>query len=63
MTVPVPAGEGYVLLIYEDTPPRVAGQAITGATLILLLVLGVFGPVRRGLRKWRASAPPDGDSR
>jgi hypothetical protein len=38
MTVEVPPGEGYLLLVYEDTPPRTIGGAITLATLGLLLV-------------------------
>lgn len=36
MTVQVPPGEGYLLLVYEDTPPRKAGGIITVATLLLL---------------------------
>lgn len=36
MTVEVPPGEGYLLLIYEDTPPRTAGGIISVATLIIL---------------------------
>ena len=33
MTVPVPPGEGYVLLRYGDTPPRTVGRWISIATL------------------------------
>lgn len=29
MTVAVPPGEGYLLLIYEDTPPRQLGGALS----------------------------------
>jgi hypothetical protein len=36
MTVPVPVGEGYVLLRFEDTPPRTVGRWISLATLTLL---------------------------
>lgn len=37
MTVPVPAtGEGFILLRYEDTPPRTIGKWISVATLFLL---------------------------
>lgn len=48
MIVPLPAvGEGYVLLRYEDTPPRTVGKWISVATAIILalmaMVLGV-GP-------------------
>jgi hypothetical protein len=46
MTVDVPPGEGHLLLVYEDTPPRTAGGTITLAT-ITLLVLG------SGLAAWR----------
>jgi hypothetical protein len=42
MTVPVPQGEGHILLRYEDTPPRTTGQAITLATLAILLVMGAW---------------------
>jgi hypothetical protein len=36
MTVPVPVGEGYVLLRFEDTPPRIIGRWISLGTLALL---------------------------
>ncbi len=42
MTVDVPPGEGYLLLVYEDTPPRKVGGAISLATLILLAGVGTF---------------------
>ena len=38
MTVPVPVGEGYVLLRFDDTWPRIAGRWISLATLGLLLL-------------------------
>jgi hypothetical protein len=38
MTVPVPAGEGYVLLRFEDTPPRIVGRLISQITLGLLVL-------------------------
>lgn len=41
MTVPVPVGEGYVLLRFEDTMPRIVGRAITLSTLGILLLTGV----------------------
>jgi hypothetical protein len=47
MTVPVPPGEGYVVLRFEDTPPRVVGRWISLSTLTLLAVVGVAGLVRR----------------
>jgi hypothetical protein len=40
MTVPVPSGEGYVLLRYEDTSPRTAGKMISWATIGMLLLAG-----------------------
>jgi hypothetical protein len=43
MTVPVPAGEGYVLLRFEDTPPRTIGRMISLATVGLLMVAGAVG--------------------
>ena len=43
MTVPVPpVGEGFVLLRYGDTPPRVAGQWISLFTLLLLVVVAFW---------------------
>jgi hypothetical protein len=41
MTVPVPAGEGFVLLRFEDTLPRVVGKWISLATAALLVVGGL----------------------
>jgi len=41
MTVPVPVGEGYVLLRFEDTPPRTIGRSISLVTLALLVLCGV----------------------
>ena len=47
MTVPVPGGEGYVLLEYGDTPPRTIGRAITLVTLGVLLLAGAWSLGRR----------------
>jgi hypothetical protein len=41
MTVPVPPGEGYVLLRFEDTPPRTVGRMISLVTLALFALLPV----------------------
>jgi hypothetical protein len=38
MTVPVPVGEGFVLLRFEDTPPRIVGRIISQLTLGALLL-------------------------
>jgi hypothetical protein len=40
MTVDVPPGEGYLLLVYEDTAPRTVGGTISLATLVVLVVAG-----------------------
>ena len=37
MTVPVPKGEGYLLLRFEDTLPRTVGKYVSLATAVLLL--------------------------
>ena len=42
MTVPVPEGDGYLLLRFEDTPVRVMGKRITWTTILLLAVAGVI---------------------
>jgi hypothetical protein len=49
MTVAVPPGEGYLLLIYEDTPPRQLGGAlsITAAGLLALAGLNLW------VTRWR----------
>ncbi len=41
MTVPVPVGEGYVRLVFEDTPPRVAGRSIAQVTAVALALVWV----------------------
>jgi hypothetical protein len=41
MTVPVPVGEGYVLLRFEDTMPRIVGRWISLGTLALLALGGL----------------------
>jgi hypothetical protein len=47
MTVPVPVGEGYILLRYEDTPPRTIGKTISLATVVLLAIFGVVAVRKR----------------
>lgn len=47
MTVQVPPGEGYLLLIYEDTPPRTVGGVMTLATIGVLLSTGAWLAWRR----------------
>ena len=39
MTVEVPAGEGWMILRFEDTPVRVAGKALSGL-MVVFLALG-----------------------
>ncbi|MDH7486250.1 MAG: hypothetical protein QHJ81_08215 [Anaerolineae bacterium] len=41
IVVPLPQGEGYLLLRFEDTPVRRLGKAITGVSLLLLGVMVV----------------------
>ncbi len=41
MTVPVPTGEGFVLLRFEDTQPRIVGRLISQGTLGLLVLGGL----------------------
>ena len=43
MTVPVPQGEGYLLLRFEETAPRTIGRYLSLATALLLLA-GCFIP-------------------
>ncbi|MBV7335399.1 hypothetical protein KFU94_45600 [Chloroflexi bacterium TSY] len=42
MTIPVPKGEGFVLLRFEDTAPRTIGKQISLGTLALLLLGGLI---------------------
>jgi hypothetical protein len=51
MTVPVPQGEGYLLLQYEDTPPRTAGKLISLATVGLLVGAGGWQALQARRRK------------
>ncbi len=72
MTVPVPTGEGYLLLRFEDTPPRVVGRFISLATALLLLLAGLLLALRRSAayqthlknqgrrRTWPTEAQPPG---
>jgi hypothetical protein len=41
IVVPVPAGEGYILLRFEDTPLRAAAKWITLAVLVVIVVITV----------------------
>ncbi len=51
MTVPVPVGEGYVLLRFEDTAPRIVGRWISWATLAGLAAAGLYGMWARRKRR------------
>lgn len=55
MTVPLPLGEGYLLLRFEDTPPRQIGKAISLLTIAGLLLLSLYFSSNRKLR-FRASS-------
>ena len=46
MTVSVPPGQGYMLLRYEDTPPRTIGRAISLLTLAALAIVGFVLAIR-----------------
>jgi hypothetical protein len=56
--VPVPAGDGYILLRFEDTPLRAGAKWLTLGTLMLI----VLGVAVRGARRRRAR-PSDAASR
>jgi hypothetical protein len=54
MTVPVPVGEGYVLLRFEDTMPRIIGRLISLSMLALFVLSGlVILWLRRGNSRFR----------
>lgn len=42
ITVPVPRGEGHVLLRFEDTAPRRVGTWVSVGTLAILLAFGIY---------------------
>lgn len=50
MTVDVPPGSGYLLLVYEDTPPRTIGGIISLLTVGLLAAGGGVAIVKRKQR-------------
>lgn len=55
MTVPIPpVGEGYILLRYEDTPPRIVGKWISLGTVLLWIGIWLLSGARRRLRTVRA---------
>ncbi len=47
VVVPVPQGEGYILLRFEDTPLRAAAKWVTLGTVVLLVLLAVASLLRR----------------
>lgn len=47
MTVPVPEGEGFVLLRFEDTPPRIVGKTITWFTIGAMFIAGALLWIRQ----------------
>jgi hypothetical protein len=53
ITVPVPAGRHFLLLRFEDTPPRIIGSALSGLTLAgLALLLAARRLLRTGSRRY-----------
>jgi hypothetical protein len=59
MTVPVPPGEGYVLLQYRDTTPRQVGRWISIATAVLLVAVALWSLVRPKARSNALVTPTD----
>ena len=57
IVVPVPAGEGYILLRFEDTPLRAAAKWITlvvlGVVIVAVIILAIRSRRRRMLDKAR----------
>jgi hypothetical protein len=49
--VPVPAGDGYILLRFQDTPLRAGAKWITYGTLILIAATGILWGARRLRRR------------
>ena len=47
IVVPVPAGEGYILLRFEDTPLRAAAKWVTLVTLVAVVVTALILEIRR----------------
>jgi len=47
IVIPVPAGQGYILLRFEDTPLHIMAQGITLATVFVLLLAAVWMVRRR----------------
>jgi hypothetical protein len=56
IVVPVPAGEGYILLRFEDTPLRAAAKWVTLVTLSVVVIIAVVLRIRR--RKALDNAQP-----
>jgi hypothetical protein len=55
--VPVPAGDGYILLRFEDTPLRAVAKWITYGTLFVIALAGVLRCVRSLRLRGRPSQP------
>jgi hypothetical protein len=51
ITVPVPRGEHFLLLQFEDTPPRVAGTILTAFSAAALLLWACWALARRFQRR------------
>jgi hypothetical protein len=56
IVVPLPPGEGVLLLRFEDTPVRRLGKIISGVSLALLLALGIWRWVQTLLSRRRGRA-------
>lgn len=53
VVVPIPQGQGYILLRFEDTPLRAAARWITVGTLIVLALVVIAAGLRRRRRAAR----------
>jgi hypothetical protein len=47
ISVPLPLGDGYLLLRFEETPVRIAGKWVSLGTIMLLVVLSGFFLTKR----------------
>jgi len=51
ITVPVPKGEHFLLLQFEDTPPRIAGTLLSALSIAAMLLWGCWALTRRMRRR------------
>jgi len=51
ITVPVPKGEHYLLLQFEDTPPRIAGAILSALSVAAIILWACWAVLRRARRR------------